>query len=905
MGRMEAEYPRHREADVALRDGTTVHVRPVLPEDEQRILALLQGLSPESRWLRFFSMPKDLPRLAREAAHVDYRDRYGLVATTGPEHRVVGHAVYLRADQDRAEIAFAVSDDFQGRGLGTILLGHLAEAAEENGMAEFTADVLPENHRMIEVFRQSGFPLRVRSEPGSITVEFPASLTPEALERFERREQIAAVAALRSFLSPRSVAVIGASRARGTIGGEVFHNLLTYAFNGPVFPVNPKAEVVQSVPAYPSVRDAPGPVDLAVIVVPAELVLDVARECAEKGVRALVVISAGFAETGEDGASRQRALLEVCRESGMRLIGPNCMGIINTAPDVLLNATFAPSAPPHGRVGFLSQSGALGLAVIDYAETLGLGLSSFVSVGNKADVSGNDLIQYWESDDDTDLILLYLESFGNPRKFARIARRVGTTKPIVAVKSGRSVAGARATSSHTGAMLAASDVTVEALFRQAGVIRTDTLADMFDVAALLANQPAPRGNRVAIVTNAGGPGILCADACEAEGLTVPPLPEEVRRRLAEFLPSEASLTNPVDMIASASAEDYRRAIEIVAGCEDVDAVVVIFIPPLVTRSEDVARAIRTAAGERAREIPILSVFMSARGVPQELRGESGAIPSYAFPENAARALARAARYGAWREEPGGTVPRFSDVRQEEAAALIAAALSEGPRWLAPDEVAQLFACYGIPMAEWRLAVSPEDAGRAAGSLDGDVALKAVAPTLIHKTEAGAVRLGLRGPEQVAEAAEEMVEAVERAGHRVERFLVQRMVPPGVEMLVGVVHDPIFGPVVACGAGGTAVEIMNDVQVRIAPLTDRDASGMIRSLASFPLLDGFRGAPKADVDALEDVLLRVSTLVEAHPEVAEMDGNPVIVSPRGAVVVDARVRVESPPLPLPLVARLPG
>ena len=897
------DYPAHRAADVALRDGSTVHVRPVRREDQAAIAALLRGLSEESRYLRFFSGGANLDRVAREAAQVDHRDRLGLVATVGSDERIVAHAVAIRTDLgDRAEIAFEVADDYAGRGLATILLAHLAESARANGISAFEASVLPSNHKMIDVFRQSGFAVEMRSKPGAIEVEFPASLTPAAIESFERREQTAAVAAMRAFLSPRSVAVIGAGRSRGTIGGEIFHNLLEAGFNGPVHPVNPKADVVQSVVAYPSVAELPEAVDLAVIVVPAVSVVDAARECAAKGVRALVVISSGFAETGEDGIARQRELLAVCRATGMRLIGPNCMGILNTAADIRLNATFAPTFPPAGRVGFLSQSGALGLAVIDYATQLGLGLSTFVSVGNKADISGNDLIHYWESDDGTDLILLYLESFGNPRKFSRIAQRVGRRKPIVAVKSGRSSAGVRATSSHTGAMLAASDVTVDALFQQAGVIRTDTLAEMFDVAALLANQPPPRGPRVAILTNAGGPGILCADTCEANGLTVPPPSKRVREKLASFLPAEAALGNPIDMIASASADDYRRAIEVLAADESVDAIIVIFIPPLVTRAEDVAQAIRAAVASLPREIPVLSVFMQARGVPEALRGDGVRIPSYAFPEEAARALARVSAYGIWRQLPEGHVPELDDTKPDEAAGVIAAALTSGPRWLGPEDVVSLLTCYGIPFAESRVAPTASAAGRAAKELGDRVALKAIGP--LHKTDVGAVELGLRGATAVEAAATRMRRRLRARGEPVDGFLVQRMVPAGVEMLVGVVHDSVFGPVVACGAGGTAVELLKDVKVRITPLTDRDADEMVRSLMTFPLLDGYRGAPKTDIAALEQVLLRVSALVDAHPEIVEMDCNPVVVSPEGAVVVDARIRVESAPPPLPLSARRP-
>src|SRR5512132_260703 len=492
-----ATYPADRENDVVLRDGSTVHVRPARPGDAPAMEQLLEGLSDRSRWLRFFSGYPNLAKAVEWATEVDYEHRYGLVATTGGDGQLVGHAGWEReADRpERAEVALEIVDALQSKGLGTILLGQLAEAAHQAGVEVLTAEVLSENYQMIKVFRDCGFPVRTHTVPGVVLVEFPSSLSPEARERFERREQVAATAAMRAFLGPHSVAVIGASRRRGTVAGELFHNLLAAGFNGPVYPVNPKAPVVQSVLAYPSVLEVPGPVDLAVLVVPAPLVVPAARECAGKGVRAIVVISAGFAEVGPEGAERQGELLAVCRAAGMRLIGPNCLGILNTDPQVCLDATFGPIVPLPGRVGFLSQSGALGLAIVDYANALGLGLSSFVSVGNKADISSNDLLSFWEQDPRTGLVLLYLESFGNPRKFARIARRVARTTPVLAVKRGRSAAGARATSSHTGALLAASDVTVDALFHQAGVIRTDTLGELFDVASLLAHQPIPPGRR--------------------------------------------------------------------------------------------------------------------------------------------------------------------------------------------------------------------------------------------------------------------------------------------------------------------------------------------------------------------------------------------------------------------------
>ncbi len=589
-------YPDHREADVVLHDGSTVSLRPVRPDDGEILEELFAGLDPDSQAFRFFSGAADLARAGRMMAEVDYRSRYGLLAFRGQDHRPVGHGVYLGLDPATAEVAFAVADDFQGRGLGTILLAHLAETAGENDIATFRAEVMPTNRRMIGMFRESGFPVEIESSREGLGVEFPTSLTPDAIARFEQRDTLAARAAVDGFLRPRSVAIVGASRRRGTVGGEVLHNLIESPFDGPIYPVNPSSDSVQDVPAFASVAEIPEEIDLAVIAVRAEAVAETARECVAKGARSLVVLSAGFTEIGEEGPEREDELLAVCREAGLRLIGPNCLGILDTDPEDGLNVSFAPEEPVAGNVAFATQSGALGLALIEFAEARGIGVSTFASLGNRADITATDLLEFWEEDESTRLALLYIESFSNPGRFARVARRVGRSKPVVVVKSGRSAVGARAATSHTGALLAASDRTVDALFEQCGVIRAETLSELLDVASLLSTQPLPAGHRVGIVTNAGGPAIMCADACDAIGLEVPPLPDELQAELASFLPAEASARNPVDMIATASAEQYRQTITAVAGWDGIDALISIYIKPLLSKPEDIAAAVGRGVG---------------------------------------------------------------------------------------------------------------------------------------------------------------------------------------------------------------------------------------------------------------------------------------------------------------------
>ena len=868
-----------------------MHLRQVVPDDADALCAFLEALSLEAIRLRFFSGGMDARATARRLTAISGSRGVGLVATSGPGAAIVAHAIMAITEAGRAEVGFAVADDHAALGLGTVMLGQLAELAPAYGVSMFEAVVLPENHRMIGVFRESGFAVTTRSAVGEIEVEFPVALDEHARRRFEEREHEAAIAAMRRLLYPRSVAVIGASRRRGGIAAEVFHNLVATGFAGAVFPVNPTAEVVQSVTAFASVRDIPGEVDMAVIVVPGKAVLDVVRECGEKGVRSLVVISSGFAETGPRGVRLQAKLLDEVRRHGMRLVGPNCMGIMNTDPDVMLNATFAPHFPSAGSVAFMSQSGGLGLAIIEVAARLGLGLSYFMSVGNKADFSGNDLLEFCEDDAATKLVLLYLESFGNPRKFARLARRISMKKPIVAVKAGRTSAGARAAGSHTGAMLAASDITVDALFLQAGVVRTETLSEMFGVAALLSNQPVPRGGRVVVITNAGGPGILCADACEARGLEVVALPDALASRLRRALPPNAAAANPIDMTAAASAAHYARTIEAVANSGIADSIVVIFVPPLVTDPTDVARALRDVSDKLGDRVTLCSVFMSAEGLPVDLGERFSRIPSFAFPEEAAMALSRAATYGAWRAAPKGVVPDLGGIDSDQVSAILSRGLAE-PGWLPVEEAAAVLAAYGVALVPWRLGASPTEVARAAADLRGPLALKAISPRLLHKSDAGGVALNLTGTRAVELAAKEMASAL--GGSSGLGFLVQQMAPPGVELLVGVVHDPLFGPVLACGAGGTTAELLADLEVRLTPVTDVDVRGMLSGLRTYRLLEGYRGNPGADIASVEDVLLRVGAMVDRHPEIVELDLNPVIAGPAGALVVDWRMRVAAAP-----------
>lgn len=691
-------------------------------------------------------------------------------------------------------------------------------------------------------------------------------------------------------LRPRSIAVVGASRRKNSIGNAILRHLIEGGFTGPVFPINPSADSVAAVPAFPSVKDLPIAPDLAFIIVPKERALDAVRECGEKGVKGLVVITAGFREVGGEGIELEKELVETIQRYGMRMVGPNCMGVLNTSPDVSMNGTFAPYMPPAGPIAFMSQSGAMGMTILDYASEYGIGISQFVSVGNKTDVSGNALTEYWRDDDEVGVILMYLESFGSPRAFVSLARETTRKKPILVVKAGRSEAGAKAASSHTGA-LAQVDIATDALLSQCGVLRADSVEELFDAALAFSKAPLPRGNRVAILTNAGGPGIIIADACEACGLDVATLSEETQAKLREILPEEASVSNPVDMIASASPEQVEQATRIIVADEGIDALIASYVP-LALEAPLVARAIRD--GAEGVDKPVLAVLMSKRGLPQGMAElQESPIPAYRFPESAARALGAMWKHSRWQERPPETVRRF-DVDAERVDEVIAAALDEGRDQLTLMEGLEVLSAYGIPVAPWAVVHSEDEAVDAAEQMGYPVVLKPVSAEILHKTEAGAVRVDLETADEVNEAYGFLDDLLVETGPeaRQEGILVQRMLKGGRETIVGMTWAPRFGPIVMVGLGGVYVEVLQDVAFRVQPVSNEDAGEMIRSLRGYRILEGVRGEQGVDLDLLAEVVERTSQLVGEHPEIREMDINPFLAFPEAerCAAVDARFRI---------------
>jgi acetate---CoA ligase (ADP-forming) len=876
MGISALDPPFQAISDVVLRDGSTMRFRPPELGDAPALLEFFRTLSDRSVYLRFHGHPAIDERLVEPVLEPDWLERGALLGMEGDRIASLANYVRLR-NAGTAEVAFAVADDLQGRGIATRMLERLAALANLVGIEEFVAEVMPDNSSMLRVFAEAGFDTSRSTEGGSTEVRLRLAPTDVLVSRIDERDHLAVAASLEPFFSPASVAVIGASSRSGSVGGELFRNILRGDFVGAAYPVNRSGDSVAGVRAYRSMAEIGEPVDLAVVCLPGDTVLEAAAEALRAGVRALCVISAGFAETGPDGRERQDRLVALVRARGARLLGPNCLGI--AVSEARLNATFGPNALPEGNVGFSSQSGALGLALLERAAERGLGLSAFVSVGNKADVSSNDLLEYWEDDPKTDVVLLYLESFGNPRKFGRVARRVARKKPIVAMKAGRTAAGARAASSHTAA-LAGSEAAVDALFHQAGVLRADTLEELLDLTSLLAAQPLPRGNRVAILTNAGGLGILCADACEAAGLSLPELSEETIERIASILPPEASVTNPVDMLGSAVASAYSEVLPILLRDHTVDAVIALFVPPVMAGADEIAAAIVRSVEEAAvDEKPVLTCVISADGTPAQLL--SGIVAPFSYPESAARALGHAAERAEWLRRPQGRVPKLGDIDRRAARELVEGS-SEG--WLDPGVTRRLLAAYGLPLVSERRVATVDEAVMAAEEVGYPVVVK-TAEAGVHKTESGGVAIDLRDSEAVSEAAA-------RIGVPV---LVQPMIRGGVELLVGAVQDPVFGPLIALGPGGTLAELLDDASFRLTPLTDYDAQELVHTGKAGILLSGFRGAAPADPKAVEDLLFRVSHLAEDLPELAELDLNPVVAGPGGCVVVDARVRIARPPL----------
>ncbi|TYL45107.1 GNAT family N-acetyltransferase [Nocardioides sp. BGMRC 2183] len=893
---MEAP-PTHWEGDVLLRDGRTAHIRPIQAGDQELMTEFYARVSDESKYYRFFSpMPTLSPSDLRRFTHVDHRDRVALVVLLQGKMIAVGRydVVGNHGSGKEAEVAFLVEDQHQGRGIAQLLLEHLAQAGRERGVERFTAEVLPDNSRMIQTFRDAGYRVASGYADGVITLEFPIDPTDTAIGVMHNREHVAESASIHRFFHPRSVAIIGASRRQETIGHVLVRNLVTADFTGRVFVVNPNTRAVSGMPAYKNVNEIPDDVDVAIVAVPAESVTDVVLDCAAKGVHGLVVISSGFAETGEEGRKRQRHLAGLCRSYGLRLIGPNCLGVINTDPGVQVNASLSSVMPTRGRAGFFCQSGALGSAILEKVRNRGLGISTFVSAGNRADVSGNDLLQYWEEDDATEVVMMYLESIGNPRKFSRIARRVSRRKPIVAVRSGRTTQGVPM--GHAVRRIGAPPAAVDAMFRQAGVIQVDTLDDMFDVAQLLAHQPLPRGRRVAIVGNSDALGLLASDAASAVGLVV---------------------NRSVALGSEATAEDFEDALDGAIDDPDVDSVIAVYIPPLDVSGEEVANVL-AAVGEQSDK-PLVSSFLGAEGVPELLRvpdvaGSSagrGSVPSYPAVEAAVRALARVVEYAVWVRTPDGDHAEPGEVDDQAAKRLITRVLTDGGLEAADEgidlnsaEVSALLATYGIDVWPVYSVADLEEAKAIGERLGWDVVLKSTSPAVRERPDMAHVWRNIG-------SAYEMTEAWETLNHHAAdpttaEFAVQKTAPPGVPVAIRSTEDPLFGPVVSFGISGPVIELLGDWSYRIPPLDEQTVSTMVREVKSSPLLFGYRGTEPIDVAAVEHLIAKVAAMQNDLPEISGLELSLVLAGASSAAVLTASVRVAriKDPRPDSFVRRMP-
>lgn len=861
-------YPAHREADVVLRDGGTAHLRPISPEDADAVQAFHARQSPESIYFRFFApMPRLSPGDLHRFTHVDHTDRVAFVCTVGED--IVGIGRYDRVDDTTAEVAFNISDAHHGRGLGSVLLEHLAAAARENGVHRFVADVLPTNRKMLAVFRDAGYEVRHRLEDGVLSLGFDIDPTERLLEVMEAREHRAEAVSVQALFSPSSLAVVGVSRRSGTVGHRLLTDLLNGGFAGTVHLVHPVAEEVGGIRAVRSLGEIAGGVDLVVVAVRAEEVLSVVRDCASGGVRGLVVVSGGFAETGPEGLRRQRELVRLAHAHGMRVVGPNSWGIINTDPAVRLNVSLAVDLPRPGRLGLFCQSGAMSLSVLDSAARRGVGLSTFLSAGNRADVSGNDCMQYWEEDPRTDVVGLYLESTGNPRKFSRIARRLARRKPVIVVKSGTSRFGIPP--GHAVRATRAPREAFDAMLQQSGCIRVGTVHELFDVAQLLLHQPLPPGHDVAVVANDDALAALIADACSGWGLEV--------------------VHGPVSLPPQAGAAEFRACLESAFLDERVHSVVAGFIPPLEGESDAVLRALTEVTA--ASSVPVVACLLGTAGVHGESAGWR-VVPIYHTPEEAVRALAAVTRYARWRRRPLGVKVDPPGCEPGRARALVTAWLEADPGGTVLDRVraADLLACYGVRLWPAIPVDGPDQAVTAADHLGWPVVLKSTTPHLVHRSDLGAVRRDIGNETELRADVRRMRERLAPLGGG--DLVVQRMAPPGVACVVRSVEDPLFGPVVSFGLGGDASDLLGDVAHRIPPLSDVDVSDLVRSVRAAPRLFGHRGAQAVDVTALEEVIARVSRLADDLPEIAELELHPVVVAVRGASVLGATIRIAPDP-----------
>jgi acyl-CoA synthetase (NDP forming)/GNAT superfamily N-acetyltransferase len=865
--------PTHWEADVLLRDGRTAHIRPIRAEDREVFVEFYARVSDQSKYYRFFSpMPRLSERDVDRFTNVDNVDRVALVLTLQGQIIAVGRYDVIKPGE--AEVAFLVEDSHQGRGIGQLLLEHLSQAGRERGVERFVAEVLPDNTRMIQTFRDAGYRVASEYDEGVLQLEFSIDPTDTAIGLMSAREHKAESASIEKFFNPRSIAVIGASRRQETIGQALVRNLITGDFAGRVYAVNPTSHAVSGLPTYKSVVDIPDDVDVAIVAVPAEHVQDVVLDCAAKGVHGLIVVSAGFAETGEEGRVRQRKLVGLSRSYGLRLIGPNCLGIINTDAKVSLNASLSPLMPPRGRAGFFCQSGALGTAILEKVYNRGLGLSTFVSAGNRADVSGNDLLQYWEEDDSTEVVLLYLESIGNPRKFSRIARRVSLRKPIIAVRSGRTTQGVPM--GHAVRKIAAPAAAVDAMFRQAGVIQVDTLDEMFDVAQLLAHQPLPRGRRVAIVGNSDALGLLAADAAAAVGLVV---------------------NKSIALGTDAGAEDFEDALDAAIDDPEIDSVIAVYVPPINVSGEDVANVL-AAVGEQSDK-PLVSSFLGAEGVPELLRvpdvagstAGRGSVPSYPGVESAVRALAHVVEYAVWLRTPDGEPVDPSGFDTAAAKRLVMSILSEHPEGTDLDLAAltELLATYDVELWQTREVATRDEAVAAGEALGWDVVLKATAEHLRERPDQAHVWRNIDDAGEMADAWDTLGTLIgepERAG-----FVVQKNAPPGVPVAVRTIEDPLFGPVVSFGIAGPLTELLADFSYRIPPLAGRDASSMVREIKVSPMLFGYRGSEAVDVAEVERLIQRIAQLQNDVPQISALELSLVLAGADRVTVLTASARVD--------------